>query len=68
MSNLGKFIEELSTNPKLQQSYAASPTDTMKKYGLSEAEISAVVSGKKEQVEKLIGKAVKPVTFFFIPK
>lgn len=65
MSDLNKFIEELATNPTLQQEYLASPAAALKNYGLQSHEIDAVLSGDKAQVEKLTGKTVNPVTFYF---
>ncbi len=65
MSDLSKFIEELATNPKLQQDYAASPAQALQNYGLQSHEVDAVLSGDKAQVEQLTGKTVSPVTFYF---
>ena len=65
MSGLSKFIEELATNPKLQQEYATAPAQALQNYGLQKHEVEAVLSGDKAQVEKLTGKAVQPVTYFF---
>jgi hypothetical protein len=45
MSTLSQFIEDLASNPTLQQDYRNDPAATMQKYGLQNHEIDAVVAG-----------------------
>ena len=65
MTTLSQFIEDLASNPSLQQDYRNDPAATMQKYGLQSHEVEAVLAGDKAKVEQLTGKAVQPVTFYF---
>jgi hypothetical protein len=65
MSTLSQFIDDLATNPKLQQEYQQDPAAAMQNYGLQSHEVEAVIAGDKAKVEQLTGKTVQPVTFFF---
>ncbi|KKO45152.1 hypothetical protein WG68_12040 [Arsukibacterium ikkense] len=65
MSTLSQFIEDLATNPKLQQDYQQNPATAMQNYGLQSHEAEAVLAGDKAQVEKLTGKSVNIVTYMF---
>jgi hypothetical protein len=65
MSKLIEFIEKIATDPALQKSYAADPERALRDYGLDDAEIKAVLSGDRMQVEALTGRSVKPVLFYF---
>lgn len=65
MSGLSKFIEELATNPKLQQEYATAPAQALQNYGLQKHEVEAVLSGDKAQVEKLTGQTLNSVMYMF---
>lgn len=65
MSTLSQFIEDLASNPTLQQDYRNDPAATMQKYGLQSHEVEAVLAGDKAKVEQLTGNAVHSVTYFF---
>jgi hypothetical protein len=64
MATLAQFIQQLATDPALQQAYAEDPVQTMQNYGLSANEIDAVSRGDKDAVEQLTGNKVKLVTFY----
>lgn len=68
MSTLSQFIEDLASNPTLQQDYRNDPAATMQKYGLQSHEVEAVLAGDKTKVEQLTGHPVQPVTFIFPAK
>jgi len=68
MSTLSQFIEDLASNPTLQQDYRNDPAATMQKYGLQSHEVEAVLAGDKAKVEQLTGNAVNAVTFMFPAK
>jgi hypothetical protein len=68
MSTLSQFIEDLASNPTLQQDYRNDPAATMQKYGPQSHEVEAVLAGDKAKVEQLTGNAVNAVTFMFPAK
>jgi len=65
MSTLSQFIEDLASNPKLQQEYQQDPASAMTNYGLQSHEVEAVLAADKAKVEQLTGKSVNMVTYMF---
>ncbi|MBR9728267.1 hypothetical protein ACFOD0_13785 [Shewanella intestini] len=55
MSTLTDFFTALNQDAKMLENYKKDPRAVMQQYGLSAAEISAVLSGDANQVKSLTG-------------
>ena len=66
MSRLNQFMEALATNAHLMQAYRLYPEDTIRCFGICEAEVVALTSSDCLQTEDKDGDADTFGTYVFI--
>lgn len=65
MQDFNLFLQQLATDPALQQAYAANPQQVLQQAGLSAEAQAAVLNGDKAQLALLMNQQSAKTAFFF---
>ena len=66
MQDFNLFLQQLATDPALQQAYAANPQQVLQQAGLSAEAQAAVLAGDKSAFLSVVNQGNTPTAYFFV--